>query len=575
MLKASRPFPVIDTRKVFKRLLDTCLENLQVVDVQSLNLPLLLLTVEVASKLGSTTYSMAQFLDDATLQILNKVVELLRRVPASGWYIDEMATDTLSAIALACVGSIGFGRILQLAGLVDSDQNSEMLEKSAAKDIARGWTKYRLPGNSFTQTDVIQIVSTTAFCAKSRLAAAIEKVMPFSLHQEDDVLTKSVLESDAERMFRMMSKVAISAPKAANLCSNLVSILFSGRKVLLTSADDHPVILALQAQVLATLQTGIANVDMVSSREVSKVAAREKMTTEVTELLLSTMNNNIILANREHWLLMWGAVGAACCGFNATKGDELLAMKLLDVSDTGFCAIVCQQALLLQRRIAHAGSLKRNNLSTDQRPQSFASLVGSQGAVSGWLKHTFKEWARRLSANHLSSISSKSVSLAVMASLRDVSSALFVARKANDSEVRECVVQVLDLVILAARILGSECQEQIDLVLHAGMVYWLLPLLTGYKSAIEIASPLVTVTAGELLEYVEASSADKDRGSGASGGPVLGQQHMRQYSVQLRTRTLGLLDLVKAPVLRQSLRLVLADLAMIGRVPPGDLWRIM
>ncbi|KAJ2609384.1 hypothetical protein H4S08_004079 [Coemansia sp. RSA 1365] len=407
MLKASRPFPVIDTRKVFKRLLDTCLENVRVVDVQSLSLPLLLLTVEVASKLGSTTYSMAQFLDDATLQILNKIVELLQQVSASGWYIDEMVSDTLPAVALACVGSIGFGRILQLAGLV-GDQSSEFFEKSAAKDTARGWTKYRLPGNSFTQTDVIQIVSTTSFSAKSRLAAAIEKVMPFSLHQEDDALTKSVLESDAERMFRMMSKVAISAPKAANLCSNLVSILFPGRKVLLTSTDSHPVILALQAQVLATLQTGIANVDMASSREVSKMAAREKMTTEVTELIL-----------------------------------------------------------------------------------------------------------------------------------------------------------------------GSECQDQIDMVLHAGMVCWLLPLLTGYKSAIEIISPLVAVTAGELLEYVEASSADKDRGSGASSGPVLGQQHMRQYSVQLRTRTLGLLDLVKTPALRQSLRLVLADLAMIGRLPPGDFWRIM
>ncbi|KAJ2803846.1 hypothetical protein H4R20_002730 [Coemansia guatemalensis] len=574
MLKASRPFPVIDTRKVFKRLLDACLENVRAANVQALRQPLLLLTIEVASKLGATTYSMAQFLDDATLQILNKVVELLQQVPSSSWYIDEMTTDTLPAIALACVGSVGFGRILQLAGLV-GDEGTEALKESSAKDATRGWTKHKLLSSLFTQADVVQIVSTTAFCAKSRLAAALERAAPLSLCQQDSALTKSVLESDAERMFHMMSKVAISAPKAANLCSNLISILFSGRKILLAPADGHPVILALQAQVLATLQASIANADAVSSREVSKLAAREKMSAEVTELLQSTMNNSFILTSRERRLLMWGAVGAACCGLNAAKGDELLAMELLDVSDTGFCAIVCQQALLLQQQIAHAACAKRTTLPTDQRPQSLASLVSGQGPVASWLKRTFKEWARRLSAHHSPSLSAGSVSSAVMASLQDVASALFAARKANDSEVREYVVQALDLVILAASILGSGSQHRMDLVLHAGIVCWLLPLLTGYKSAAEMLSPLVNVTAGELLEYVETSSADKDRGSAASGGPVLGQQHMRQYSVQLRTRTIGLLDIAKAPVSRRSLRFVLADLAMLGRLPSGDLWRTM
>ncbi|KAJ2083836.1 hypothetical protein H4R24_000488 [Coemansia sp. RSA 988] len=574
MLKASRPFPVIDARKVFKRLVDVCLANMGAVDVQSLRVPLLLLTIKIASKLGSTTYSMTQFLDDATLQILNKVVELLPQVPASSWYIDVMVTDTLPAIALACVGSVGLSRILQLAGLI-GDESADMLEESSAEDTVRGWTNHRLPGNSFTQADVAQIMSTTLFCAKSRLAAALEKAAPSCLHQQDVALTKSVLESDAERMFRMMSKVTISAPKAANMCSNLLSILFSGRKILLAPADGHPAILAMQAQVLATLQKSIANAGVVASREVSKVAAREKMTAEVSELLQSTIDGNFVLASREHRLLMWGAVGAAYCGINAPKGDGILKMDLLSVSDAGFCAIVCQQVLLLQQQITRAARAKRNALPTGQQPQSLISLMSGQGAVSSWLKRTFKEWARRLSTHRSSQLSTESVSSAVMASLQDVASALFAVRKANDSEVREYVVQALDLVILAASILGSGNQQHVDLFLHAGMVCWLLPLLTGYKSALGMLSPLVIVTAGELLEYMETSSADRDRGSATAGGPVLGQQHMRQYSVQLRTRTIGLLDLAKAPVLRRSLRFVLADLAMLGRLPPGDLWRIM
>ncbi|KAJ2640553.1 hypothetical protein GGF44_002531, partial [Coemansia sp. RSA 1694] len=73
MFKASRPFPVVDSRKVFGRLLSVYLGLASATNLRTKRLPLLALLLGTADKLSLVSYSMTQFVIEAIQQVVSKV----------------------------------------------------------------------------------------------------------------------------------------------------------------------------------------------------------------------------------------------------------------------------------------------------------------------------------------------------------------------------------------------------------------------------------------------------------------------------------------------------------------------
>ncbi|KAJ2205234.1 hypothetical protein IW143_005362, partial [Coemansia sp. RSA 520] len=124
---------------------------------------------------------------------------------------------------------------------------------------------------------------------------------------------------------------------------------------------------------------------------------------------------------------------------------------------------------------------------------------------------------------------------------------------------RSWIVQTLDLIILAASIMQSSDTDKVDSAVRMGLLGWLLPLLTGQSTMDKRLLGAVTV---ELVARVETDVAP------------IGQSNMRQYSVLLRSRVVALLDLVHTSHTRSHLRRVLVHLAMAGKLPESDFWRL-
>ncbi|KAJ2740712.1 Transporter of the ATP-binding cassette (ABC), partial [Coemansia sp. BCRC 34301] len=194
MFKASRPFPVVDSRKVFGRLLSVYLDLADAANFRTKRLPLLALLLRTADKLSPVSYSMAQFVAEATQHVVRKVVDISCDLSTdASQYVDDKDKDTFVDLALGCLGGTGLGRILRLSGFASSS--------GATADV----------GATDAGERSALILGSTALYAKVSLAAAIAGTAP-QMPKPKAVL----VESDAARMFRVMSKVAMPSPKTAN-----------------------------------------------------------------------------------------------------------------------------------------------------------------------------------------------------------------------------------------------------------------------------------------------------------------------------------------------------------------------
>ncbi|KAJ1754822.1 hypothetical protein LPJ58_004502 [Coemansia sp. RSA 1591] len=325
------------------------------------------------------------------------------------------------------------------------------------------------------------------------------------------------MDLDAQRMFRLMSRVAVPAAQSAVLCARLLEPLF---------APSTPLVRALRMQALDTLALHVGNSASVDAREV----AREKARMQITQCVVDAQAKLIGL-DRVGSDTMWGVAGVLFCGANINRGRELLAQDTLNMSQEEFCKAVQQQSCVLQRWMAEGSDVTAD--------------------VGGWLKRVFKEWARRSSVDHeldsCVALCFHTVAVSLHATCIDVVAA------------RSWIVQTLDLIILAASIMQSSDTDKVDSAVRMGLLGWLLPLLTGQSTMDKRLLGAVTV---ELVARVETDVAP------------IGQSNMRQYSVLLRSRVVALLDLVYTSHTRSHLRRVLVHLAMAGKLPESDFWRL-
>ncbi|KAJ2130194.1 hypothetical protein IW136_005631 [Coemansia sp. RSA 678] len=326
------------------------------------------------------------------------------------------------------------------------------------------------------------------------------------------------MDLDAQRMFRLMSRVAVPAAQSAVLCARLVEPLFT---------PSTPLVRALRMQALDTLALHVGNSASVDAREV----AREKARMQITQCVVDAQAK-LIGSDRVGSDTMWGVAGVLFCGANINRGRELLAQDTLNMTQEEFCRVVQQQSCVLQRWMAEGSDVTAD--------------------VGGWLKRVFKEWARRSTSmdHELDScvaLCLHTVAVSLHATCIDIVAA------------RSWIVQTLDLIILAASIMQSSDTDKVDSAVRMGLLGWLLPLLTGQST---MDTRLLGAVAVELVARVETDVAP------------IGQSNMRQYSVLLRSRVVALLDLVYTSHTRSHLRCVLVHLAMAGKLPESDFWRL-
>ncbi|KAJ2325211.1 hypothetical protein GGH92_010505, partial [Coemansia sp. RSA 2673] len=261
------------------------------------------------------------------------------------------------------------------------------------------------------------------------------------------------------------------------------------------------------------LSTLQAHIVSMDSSGAAKAAAREKITDEVAHLVQGLGSVSGLQArSSERALLLWAMLGVAYCGANRDRGAGLLKTVPGALTDMEFCKMKVASAVHGSHRIRH-----------------------------------------------------------------------------GSTEAQRRIIQGLDLVILAASVAGAKSAApaaSADDFIKVGVVCWLLPLLrgAGVQDACCQQSPIdVAVSDSRWLALFSVAMRDMlghlGRNSGHSqavrGGVAEQLQPARQYSVQLRTRVLGLLDLARSEPLRRALRLVLAHLALLGMLPPSDLQRVV
>ncbi|KAJ2188328.1 hypothetical protein EV181_002272 [Coemansia sp. RSA 532] len=491
---AARPFPAVAAAPVLRRILDTQLAR---ADSVCRRLPVLSLLVQVAIKLSPVMHSVAQFLDDAVVQIAQTAAALASQCEGR---LDSMHEDSVLSVALVCMDG-GLARLLSLSGLPAADTQP-------VDPLAPGWTQKGLPRTRLTRTDIVRVVGTPSWQAARRLQSTVQIA---TTPQTD------TMDLDAQRMFRLMSRVAVPAAQSAVLCARLLEPLF---------APSTPLVRALRMQALDTLALHVGNSASVDAREV----AREKARMQITQCVVDAQAK-LIGSDRVGSDTMWGVAGVLFCGANINRGRELLAQDTLNMSQEEFCKAVQQQSCVLQRWMAEGSDVTAD--------------------VGGWLKRVFKEWARRSSVDHeldsCVALCFHTVAVSLHATCIDVVAA------------RSWIVQTLDLIILAASIMQSSDTDKVDSAVRMGLLGWLLPLLTGQSTMDKRLLGAVTV---ELVARVETDVAP------------IGQSNMRQYSVLLRSRVVALLDLVHTSHTRSHLRRVLVHLAMAGKLPESDFWRL-
>ncbi|KAJ1988906.1 hypothetical protein GGI25_005094 [Coemansia spiralis] len=570
ILKMARPFPVVDVRSIFGNVLYTYTRQLDSGKSHPTRLPLVLLLVKVSNRLGPISYSASQFLMDSLRNIISSTVSVLSSVE---YLADEFTAannpNSLVCIALSCLGDIGLGSILRLAGFTRGQQSNRVEDLNA---------------------DITQLFSAETICIENRLKYALESTLPPSLEHSAVTTKEGVVESDAERMFRLMSKVRIQDSVAANLCAELLSCIFSCKRIA-SDSSEHYIVLALQIGYLTTLEEYISSQNISLGVDiVAKNAAREKITSNVAKLLDSdTMAE---ASDSERDLLLQKITTITSCGANFAKGVDLLSKESSSMNNPDYSKHVYKQATVLQRWITEAMKSGKD--------------IAVDKAVSAWLKQVFKEWGQRSSSSSSSTINANYqgstpsfvwLSERIAKCLQRVAMALFsransakTAKSSANTTIGLCklIIQGFDMAILALSNAAAS-QDNVDrnetftgnssIIVANAISFWLLPLLTGQtpsSSSSMLLSPFVMLASGEMVEYIDLASrhAQYEQVAGASTEDVPGKQ-LQQFAVQLRTRILRLLELTVSSVAERALLFVLSNLAILGMFPSSELSSIV
>ncbi|KAJ2586274.1 hypothetical protein EV177_009794, partial [Coemansia sp. RSA 1804] len=199
-----RPFPVVAMRTVFANILDIYMRMLDASNSRTTRLSIVNLLLKVTSKLCAISYSASQFLVDCCCELASKAAALAcAEDHSAGAMCDvDITPDSIVLIALSCLGDMGLGRVLEVSGFSSSKQNGK--------------------GNGLDPT-ARQLISTDAWLTEEKLNSALEGTFPLSVQRNESDQKKGVVESDAERMFRLMGKVRIQGTQAANLCIKLLT----------------------------------------------------------------------------------------------------------------------------------------------------------------------------------------------------------------------------------------------------------------------------------------------------------------------------------------------------------------
>ncbi|KAJ1997717.1 hypothetical protein H4R26_005729, partial [Coemansia thaxteri] len=174
MLRAARPFPVVDSRKVFERVLGVYMGLADATNIMTRRLPLLAVLLSTADRLSPLSFSMAQFVTDAIQQVVGKAVDISSKLATEHQFIHGADCDTFAAIALGRLGSMGLGRVLRLAGFShDSGSAAEVAEtKGALKTLHATWESSLPIPDRVLQQSATRILGSTALYAKHLLAEA-------------------------------------------------------------------------------------------------------------------------------------------------------------------------------------------------------------------------------------------------------------------------------------------------------------------------------------------------------------------------------------------------------------------
>ncbi|KAJ2657126.1 hypothetical protein IWW48_004667 [Coemansia sp. RSA 1200] len=563
ILRMERPFPVVAMRTVFANILDIYIQMLDANSNRTTRLPIVKLLLKVTSKLCTISYSASQFLVDCCCELASKATALACAgdYSASAMYGVDIAPDSIVLITLSCLGDMGLGRVLELSGVSSSKRNG--------KD------------DGLVPT-VRQLVGTDAWLAEEKLSSALKGTLPLSVQKNEGVQKKGVVERDAERMFRLMSKVRIQGTQAANLCIKLLSCVLSG-------ARTNDLATAMNIELLSTLESYIAQPETeTQTSAIGRSATQEKMSAAVLRPL---DEGTIVEASynvAERKALLWNAAGIVYCGVNTAKGLDLVSQDMSKLDDTRFLQLVEIQSTVLQRWVACSTEAGQNS---DRRvDKDMAS-----GAVSTWLKSVFREWGRRANSENMEDQNAMPARLSYLSDrmeqcLRDVALTVFSQRRyvrgglIGVDDACRLIVQGLDMAILAVSIYASAANPSKSnqaAIVSGALASWVLPALTGHHappigSGTEGSSdshlPFVVLACGEMLEYVDISSrnmqANSNIGPGTEAG---GQQHSQQFATQLRTRIQRLLELAPSYDVNRVFNHVLYSLAIRGMLPPNDL----
>ncbi|KAJ1801237.1 hypothetical protein LPJ59_000451 [Coemansia sp. RSA 2399] len=542
ILRMERPFPVVDMRTSFANVLGIYMRMLATSDGK--RLPIVALLLKVASKLGCISYSASQFLMDCCCELASKAVGILSAETrlSSASRTDGIDPDSLVNVALCCLGSTGLGRVLELAGFSFSKQDSQV---DGLDPVIR------------------RLVSTNNLWAEEKLDLAMHGQLSCSLRKNESIGKKGAVESDAERMFRLLSKVGIQESQAANTCAKLLSQVFSG--------DGTSVaLIALRIRLLSTLET--------RSTTVTRKSAREMITVAVARLLDGGLIAKATDNSAEGEALLWSAVGVVYCGADLDKGSELLAKDAPKLSDAEYLRLAEYQSIVLRRRISGDPGVDRDT-------------AGSSSAVSAWLRLVFREWGRRINVESPRDTQ-------IEKCLQNVALAMFNKRQSvgggQGSVVDACrlITQGLDMAILAVSSydLARERNKSKDdscisyaasTIIASTLANWILPLLTGRCASlpsgtdndIAMLLPSIVLACREVMEYVDLSSRALHTGPNLGSDAETSSQ--QQFHMQLRTRIQRLLELAPHYAIKRTFNGILSDLAMLGMLPPSDLSSIL
>ncbi|KAJ1728306.1 hypothetical protein LPJ72_005534 [Coemansia sp. Benny D160-2] len=561
ILRMERPFPVVAMRTVFANILDIYMRMLDASNSRTTRLPIVNLLLKVTSKLCAISYSASQFLVDCCCELASKATALAcaEDYSAGAMCNVDIIPDSIVLIALRCLGDMGLGRVLGLSGFSSSKQNGK--------------------GNGLDPT-ARQLISTAAWLAEEKLNSALEGTFPLPVQKNESVQKKGVVESDAERMFRLMGKVRIQGTQAANLCIKLLTCVRSGVR------RTNDLATALDIELLSTLESCIAQAETESQTSaMTRSATQEKVSAAVLRLLdegtIVEASHNIT----ERRALLWNAAGIVYCGVNTAKGLDLIAQDMSKLDDARFLQFVEIQSIVLQRWVAcstEAGQNAARRVDKDM----------ASGAVSTWLKSVFREWGRRASSKRIEDQDAMSARLSYLSDrmeqcLSDVALTVFSQQRwyvrgglIGPDDACRLIVQGLDMAILAVSIyagVSNPSKNNQVAIVSSALASWVLPALTGHRAS-PIGSgsgsrlPRVALVCGEMLEYVDISSRNMQANPNTvPDTEPASQQHSQQFATQLRTRVQRLLELEPSSDVNRVFNHVLYSLAIRGMLPPNDL----